>query len=285
MLDQAQLIHDAVLLRRAHHRHPADKDLVAVRANLERAAGPTVGRAATARLLGVSQTALDRWIAAGEVPAVLTPNGRREVPLRTVLDLVDAVEAHAGRRRPLAAALHARRGETASGRVAAQPATGHRTAELRSLAYHRAIADRLDDATVADALVQLRRWRDEGRIHPHYADRWTELLSGPRKQLLAALRANDEHAAALRQSSPFAGMLDAWEPRRQAAYHRVDAMTTQPFDIDRETWQSLDAEKRRLLRPAGLSIEEKLRRGQHLSAQAAALRRAIVRDEPSVRRS
>ncbi|HXE43925.1 MAG TPA: hypothetical protein VN635_01895 [Conexibacter sp.] len=62
-------------------------------------------------------------------------------------------------------------------------------------------------------------------------------------------------------------------------------MTTEPFDIDRKTWQSLDAEKRRLLRPTGLSIEEKLRRGQRLSAQAAMLRRAIVRDEPPVRRS
>jgi hypothetical protein len=54
---------------------------------------------------------------------------------------------------------------------------------------------------------------------------------------------------------------------------------------DRETWQALDAEQRRLLSPVGMSIEEKLRRGQRLSAQAAALRRAIVRDEPSARRS
>jgi hypothetical protein len=61
-------------------------------------------------------------------------------------------------------------------------------------------------------------------------------------------------------------------------------MANEPFDIDRRTWQSLDAEKRRLLRPAGLSIEEKLRRGQRLSAQAAALRRGIIRDEPPVRR-
>lgn len=119
MLDQAQLVQDAVRLRRAHRRHPADEDLVAVRANLERAAGPTVGRAATARMLGVSQT----------------------------------------------------------------------------------------------ALVQLRRWRDEGRIHPRYADRWAELLTGPRAQLLQVLRADDEPAATLRQSSPFAGMLDERERR------------------------------------------------------------------------
>ncbi|HEV7773546.1 MAG TPA: hypothetical protein VGO48_09710 [Conexibacter sp.] len=206
MLDQAQLVRDAVRLRRVHHRHPTDEDLVAVRADLERAAGPTVGRAATARLLGVSQTALDRWIAAGDVPVVVTARGRREVPLRTVLDLVEAVEANAGRPRPLAAAIK-------------------------------------------------------------------------------ALRTNDEPATTLRQSSPFPGMLEACEPSRRSAYHRVDAMTIEPFDIDRKTWQSLDAEKRRLLRPAGLSIEDKLRRGQRLSAQAAALRRGIIRDEPPVRRS
>ena len=206
MLDQTQLVRDAVRLRRAHHRHPTDEDLVAVRANLERAAGPTIGRAATARLLGVSQTALDRWIATGDVPAVLTPRGRREVPLHAVLDLVDAVEQHSGRRRPLAAALrrqHAKQPNRTDVR-----GTGHRTAELRGLAYHRAIAERLDAALIADALVQLRRWRADGRIHPRYAGRWEELLMGPRDALVAALSADDEHAAALRQSSPFAGMLD-----------------------------------------------------------------------------
>jgi hypothetical protein len=284
MLDQAQLVRDAVRLRRVHHRHPTDEDLVAVRADLERAAGPTVGRAATARLLGVSQTALDRWIAAGDVPVVLTARGRREVPLRTVLDLVEAVEAHAARPRPLAAAMRTRRGSRSPHSGGEGRATGHQTAELRGIAYHRAIAERLDDALIADALVQLRRWRDEGRIHERCADAWAALLNGPRAQLLKALRTADEPATTLCQSSPFAGMLEAREPSRRPAYHRVDAMTGEPFDIDRKTWQSLDAEKRRLLRPAGLSIEEKLRRGQRLSAQAAALRRGIVHDEPPVRR-
>ncbi len=284
MLDQTQLVRDAVRLRRAHHRYPADEDLLAVRADLERAAGPTVSRAATARLLGVSQTALDRWITAGDVPVVLTARGRREVPLRTVLDLVDAVEAHAGRPRPLAAAMRNQRAsQSQRGSGHGPPPAGHRTAELRGLAYHRSIAERLDDALTADALVQLRRWRDEGCIHQRYVDRWAELLTGPRAQLRTALQADDEDAATLRQSSPFAGLLD--EPSRRSAYHRVEAMTTEPFDIDRKTWRSLDAEQRRLLSTTGLSIEEKLQRGQRLSSQAAALRRAIVRDEPRDRRS
>jgi hypothetical protein len=62
-------------------------------------------------------------------------------------------------------------------------------------------------------------------------------------------------------------------------------MSRRSFGIDEKTWRALDAEQRRLLSPAGLSIEEKLRRGQHLSVQAAALRRSIVRDESPARRS
>jgi hypothetical protein len=53
-----------------------------------------------------------------------------------------------------------------------------------------------------------------------------------------------------------------------------------PLNIDRDTWRRLNEEKRRLLRVTGLSVEEKLLRGQRLSAQAAAFRRSIVRDEP-----
>jgi hypothetical protein len=62
-------------------------------------------------------------------------------------------------------------------------------------------------------------------------------------------------------------------------------MDANPLNIDREAWRALDAEKRSLLRTGGLSLEEKLLRGQRLSAQAAELRRSIVRDEPPARRS
>jgi hypothetical protein len=55
-------------------------------------------------------------------------------------------------------------------------------------------------------------------------------------------------------------------------------------NLDRSAWAQLDAQQRELLSPADASIEERLRRGQRLSAQAAALRRAIVRDEPPARR-
>jgi hypothetical protein len=50
------------------------------------------------------------------------------------------------------------------------------------------------------------------------------------------------------------------------------------------TWARLNAEKRRLLTPLpGTPIGELLRRGQHLSAQAAGLLRAIERADGSAR--
>lgn len=218
-LTREQLVRDAVRLRRAHHRQPHDEDLVAVRADIERAAGPTVGRAASARLLGVSQTALDRWIAAGDVPIVLTPQSRREVPLPALISLLDALDARrtTAERHPLAAVLRERRLRTTErspllpkGPTGAQ---SHRTADLRGLAYHHAVADRLDETIVADARVHLRRWREEGRIHRRYAETWEGLLAGSRKHLVQVLRADDDQAATLRQSSPFAGVLDEQERR------------------------------------------------------------------------
>ncbi len=191
-------------------------DLATARANLERLAGPTVGRAASARLLGVSQTTLDRWIGTGDVPVVPTASGRTEVPLAALLDLLDAVgtRRQAGSRRALSAELRARRDAARTARPPAERrGTGHDRAELRGLAYHRVIAERLDDALVADAFVRLQGWRAEGRIHPRYADTWERLLTGPRGELAGALRADDVDAAALRQSSPLAGMLSEHERR------------------------------------------------------------------------
>ncbi|HEU4704023.1 MAG TPA: hypothetical protein VFS37_16190 [Conexibacter sp.] len=212
-MDTEQLVRDLARLRRAQRRHPDDRDLAAVRVSLERAAGPTIGRAATARLLGVSQTALDRWVSAGKVPVVLTPNGRREVPVAAVADLLDArAERPDDARHPLAAILQAQ--PAGGARVPRVGPRGHRSAEQRGLAYHRAVAGRLDDAVVADALSRLRRWREEKRIHPRYADAWEALLTGSRAQLRRAIVAEDDEAAALRQSSPLAGALGEDERRR-----------------------------------------------------------------------
>jgi hypothetical protein len=213
-MNREQIVRDVARLRRAHRRHPDDEDLAAVRLDLERAAGPTVGRAAAARLLGVSQTALDRWIAGGQVPAVLTPAGRREIPVAVVTDLLDALAERPSERHPLAAVLGARR-RTGRSRPAGSTPPSHRSAEQRALDYHRAVARQLDEDVVADALIRLRRWRAEGRIHPRYADEWETLLTGPRSRLRRAITADDDDAAALRQSSPLAGSLSE-DQRREA---------------------------------------------------------------------
>jgi hypothetical protein len=57
-------------------------------------------------------------------------------------------------------------------------------------------------------------------------------------------------------------------------------MTTEQNPSDGDAWEMLDAEQRRQ-RTRALSIEEKLWLGQRLSAQAAALRRSILAEEPS----
>ena len=94
------------------------------------------------------------------------------------------------------------------------PPNAHRTAEQRSLAYHRAIVDRLDEALVDEARAEVERLADEGRLHSRYADRWRHLLALPRDQIAAAITAEDQDAVDLRQNSPLAGFLNEQERRR-----------------------------------------------------------------------
>ena len=50
----------------------------------------------------------------------------------------------------------------------------HRAAELRSLAYHRAIAARLVDEPdlLSRARARVVEWARTGSTHPHYAAIW-----------------------------------------------------------------------------------------------------------------
>ena len=87
---------------------------------------------------------------------------------------------------------------------------GHELAEARSLAIHRLIAERLrqDPRLVKVALRRVETWVDEGKMRPAYADAWRELLGGPIEALLAVLGDRAEKAAALRQCTPFVGVVD-----------------------------------------------------------------------------
>lgn len=225
--DREVLVRDAVRLRRVAMRAvDGDRDLETVRANLERLIGPAVPRALAARVLGVSQTALDKRIAAGDVPVVLDPEGRRRVPLRALVDLAEEVESVpevAGTRSRLGVVLERRRDQ---GRqldderilprryLRDADSHGHRGAELQALAYHRVVADRLDRRLISDARIRLRAWRQSDLIDPRYADAWDEVLARPLADVAKLLRADTQHARDLRQSSPFAGALSEPERRR-----------------------------------------------------------------------
>lgn len=232
--ERERLIRDVARLRRAERTSSAREDIAAVRANLERMAGPTVTRAVAARLLDVSQTALDHWVAAGDVPILVTPTGRHELPLRWLVELIEAVRerrlANPDDRHPLGSVLRARRSEaqrlhTSSLLGCADHGDGgHRRAELRSLAYHRAVAQHLDERVVRDAQDRLARWQSQARIDPRYAQAWQAILANPPAHIAGMIGEDAPQMRDLRQNSPFAGALS--EPARLRALAVVDEIAS-----------------------------------------------------------
>lgn len=223
--ESKRLVDAIVRLRRAERIPAAAADVAPVRRDLEARLGSTLSRSRAAQILGVSQTALDRWVAAGQIPIVLTPAGRREVPRQFVIELREAIGELRGRgrhRHPLAAAIEARR-DAAAALGGARPSGGsarssaprdHRTAERRSLAFHRVIAERLDEQLVEEARERVERLVVGGHLHPRYADRWREVLSLPVAKIATVIVADDREGRDLRQNSPFAGVLNEQERRR-----------------------------------------------------------------------
>lgn len=223
LAERQRLFENIIRLRRAERELRGNRDVGAVRADLERSLGETVSPAFAARVLGVSRPALSRWIERGAVPAVVTPDGGRGVPVASLVDFYEAVEREraAGRRHALEAVVLGDRER--AGRLRAAEAMGdreravdpHRAGELRNLAYHRAVLSRPFDRAVADdALVLVRRWRELGRIDPHYADAWEEILVKPVPDIRKVLEADTQLARDLRQNSPFAGLISESERRR-----------------------------------------------------------------------
>ncbi len=215
-------------LRRVGRELPGNSDVAHVRLALERELGPTISRRLAARLLGVSHTALERWVKAGEVPLLSTTTGRSEVPVSALLDLHEKVEADRSskpgryaltptmkRQRDAARRM---RVHVADGRPRARG--GHDRATARGLAYHAAIAQRLNKPMVAEARHTLYRWEQEGRIDPRYAIRWRNVLAMPLAAIRQAITAIGPEADDLRQSSPLAGMLSEPERRRILAEGR-----------------------------------------------------------------
>jgi len=216
-----ELFDDVVRLRRAERELPDNSDLVAVRSRLESELGGTVSRALAARILGLSHTAVNRWVHSGDVPLVVTPAGRSEVPVSALVEIYEGVQEQrlSGRRHTLEPVLLEGRDRASQLRPRELVANesgggGHRTAELRSLAYHRAVAKRLRRSTVDAALHLVWQWRDAGKIDPRYATAWEELLRRPLGEIKRAIGEDSERARDLRQNSPFAGTLSEPERRR-----------------------------------------------------------------------
>jgi hypothetical protein len=217
------IVWDIVRLQRAEQQCPLI-DLATVKGHLEELAGRTIPRAVAARLLCLSQTALDQWVERGDIPVVLTPSGRREVPVPALVDLLDEVDRRREQgadRYPLSSVLRARQAraralnpEELLPPTGEADAHGHRRAELRSLVYHRAVARRLDERLVVEARARLARWREAGRIDHRWADAWDQLLSQPLPEIRRRIAGDDEHGRDLRQTSPLAGVLNLHERRR-----------------------------------------------------------------------
>ncbi len=223
--ESKKLVDGIVRLRRAARVAEVASDVAPVRRDLESQLGPTLSRSRAARILGVSQTALDRWVAAGEIPVLLTPHGRREVPRQFVIELREAIDElleKGAHRHALAAALAERRraAEALGGKGMAPearhpvPPHGHDTAERRSRAYHAVVAERLDERMLEDARANVERLAAAGHIHESYAERWRALLARPVAEVARALSAESQDARDLRQNSPFAGVLNEQERRR-----------------------------------------------------------------------
>lgn len=88
----------------------------------------------------------------------------------------------------------------------------HRTPELRSIAFHRLVAERLDDEVIAVARARVEGWLAHGSPVPSAsACRWRSLLARRPADLAAALTKDTEEMRELRQNTPFAGTLSPEE--------------------------------------------------------------------------
>lgn len=104
----------------------------------------------------------------------------------------------------------------------------HRLAEERSVAYHRAIAERLEGEReiLENARRRVQGWLASADEAPFYARSWAEVLAGDTSSIAAFLVERSELADELRQSSPFAGALrpaerwKIWRETRERFYRR-----------------------------------------------------------------
>ena len=100
--------------------------------------------------------------------------------------------------------------------------SGHLRIDQRSLSLHCAVAEKLraHPELIGIARENLRRWYAGAGRSQHYLDEWRRILGLPLKEVLALIEEDSERMTALRQASPFAGILEPAE--RWAVYARFE---------------------------------------------------------------
>jgi hypothetical protein len=93
------------------------------------------------------------------------------------------------------------------------PLRGHERIDRRSIALHRAIGEKLRvrPELLDIARDNLERWsRSSDRPQPYW-DAWREILNRPLPEILSLMVEESERMTAMRQMTPFAGVLDPKE--------------------------------------------------------------------------
>ena len=99
-------------------------------------------------------------------------------------------------------------------------ASGHERIDQRSLAMHRAIAQKLraQPELLQIARDNIERWYPGAGGSKPYLDEWRRMLDFPLEELISLFLEDNQRMTALRQASPFAGVLEPKE--RWAIYDR-----------------------------------------------------------------
>jgi hypothetical protein len=86
---------------------------------------------------------------------------------------------------------------------------GHERIDRRSLGLHRAIAEKLraNPELLAIAYDNLDRWSVLPGGSQPYWDAWREILRRPLNEIINVMLEENEHMTAMRQATPFAGIL------------------------------------------------------------------------------
>lgn len=105
----------------------------------------------------------------------------------------------------------------------------HQLAEERSIAYHRALASKIEsDPAILDmAQCRVEGWIRDRSVHPFYAEGWRELLDLPLGDLQRKLVDPSQEMRDMRQCTPFAGGLDPrerWEIWRRVGEELRDEL-------------------------------------------------------------